>query len=306
MKALVFAALGLAACSNDGTQQYVEGFSPPPPPPGYTRFVTPPHMFMPGDDVNYCEFIAPPFDRDLDVAGSQGYQSKTGHHLSLYGTTDTTTPVGTTRPCTSDDMLSIQFIGAVGGEGVNTDVTKLPPGTAFRLPKGKALMSNTHYLNATPNAVMVQSVVDVKFDETDSGVTPLGAFTLHADAFVIPVDATSYSYEAHCTAQQDFPIVMACNHMHDHGVAMLTEVIHLDGSHTTIVEDPIWDKTQGFNPRWERWDTAAPLTVKQGETVHTKCTWFNDTDHKLGFPEEMCDGATYWLNGTDAVYCRGG
>jgi hypothetical protein len=301
--------LVVSGCSGSAMHdpRYIQGFDPPPPPEGYTRFITPQHLQVnPGDNENFCEWVAPPFDTDQDIVSSMGYQTVTGHHLSLYGTTNTSEPIGTSRPCTSDDMLTIQFVGSVGGEGVTTDVTKLPPGTAFRLPKGKALMANTHYLNATGMTVQAQSVIDVKFVDASSSITPLGAFTLHADGFTIPNNGSPFSYEATCVAQQDFPIVMACNHMHDHGVSMLTEFISPAGVHTTIAQDVMWSPDQGFNPKWTRWDTSAPLVVHQGDTVHTVCTWQNSSDHPMAFPEEMCDGATYWLNGVDAIYCRGG
>lgn len=309
MRSLAISILCLAACGDApmASSQYIEGFNPPPPPDGYVRYITPTkHALPPGFNDNLCEFVAAPFDHDINVIGSQGYQSVSGHHLALYGTKNTREKVGTSRPCTLDDMSTIQYIGAVGGEGVNVDVVKLPPSVAFRLPKGMALMAQTHYLNASDKTVDAQSVIDLHMVDPSPEVIPLGAFTLHTAGFSIPNNGEPTTYEGRCVASRDMPMILASNHMHDWGLKMLHEVIHLDGTRTTLVEDPVWNNEWSFNPRWVRWDVNAPMLVHKGETLHTVCTWRNTTNHVLAFPEEMCEGATYFLNGIDADYCEGG
>src|SRR5260221_9166160 len=149
----------LASCTSSDNS-YIAGFSPPAPAQGYTRFVTPTITTVkPGDNVMYCEWVEAPQDSDRQIVDTLGYQSLGGHPVALYATSEIEN-VGTSRPCTTRDMLTVTFVGAVGLEGVSA--AKLPDGMAFSVPKGFALMTNTHYINTTDKTIEAQSVVDVK------------------------------------------------------------------------------------------------------------------------------------------------
>src|SRR5262249_34262384 len=133
-------------CSSPGPS-YVDGFNPPAAQSGYLRYVAPPiHGVMPGNDLNECQWLAQPNNHDRLIVATGGYQSKGGHHFTLYAT-KLMEATGTTRICTNDDMLNVSFLGAIGGEGNGSNVVKLPDGLAFTLPAGQALMGNAHYIN---------------------------------------------------------------------------------------------------------------------------------------------------------------
>jgi hypothetical protein len=139
--------LVVGACGTNGPD-YIAGFDPPAQPDGYTRYVTPiVKDIQPGADLEYCQWVAGPSTEAQDVIAFTGLQSATGHHAVLYATTETNFAVGESHLCTTQDMLSIDFVGAVGAEGNGN--TTLPEGLYFRLPAGQALMANTHWLNTT-------------------------------------------------------------------------------------------------------------------------------------------------------------
>ena len=195
----VFWILVLAACSADSSA-YVAGFSPPPPTPGHTRMIAPPVPdIAPGKDVTYCQWMADASDVSRQIANVEGYQSHGGHHLVLYATT-VREPVGTSRVCTDQDMLSITFVGAVGGEGTSGPGAKLPAGLAFEVPPGMALMANTHYLNATDDAFDGQSVVDVKFADPAHPLPSVGFFVVNWASFMIPHGTPEVTSDGWCTA----------------------------------------------------------------------------------------------------------
>src|SRR5450631_3034086 len=115
---------------DDGSEQLVAGFNPPPVAAGYKRYITPAvHQLQPGEDKMFCTWIEAPAAGDVDILDVQGYQSKTGHHLVLFSTSETSqdTPVGFSRECTTNDMVSVEFLGGVGAEG-GGNVTELPAG----------------------------------------------------------------------------------------------------------------------------------------------------------------------------------
>ena len=131
----------LVGCGADSGTPWVADFTPPDVQAGYTRFVTPVVKdIAPGANVEWCQWVAEPGDTARDVMDMVGYQSATGHHAILYATTATNFHVGESHECTTEDMLHISFLGAVGGEGLGGNASALPAGLNFRLPPGQALM----------------------------------------------------------------------------------------------------------------------------------------------------------------------
>ncbi len=107
-----------------------EEFDPGPTPAGYTRLVPPPiEGIAPGSDEMYCQWVGTTPDDPQNVLHVLGNQGPAGHHAALYANTKME-PVGTTRLCTDDDMLTVTFLGAVGGEG--NDSETVAPGRPSR------------------------------------------------------------------------------------------------------------------------------------------------------------------------------
>src|ERR1700690_539447 len=110
---------------------YVAGFDPGAVPDGYTRYLTPiVTNIAPGENIEYCQWVAPASDSAQDVLDFVGKQSATGHHAVLYATTNTAYAVGESHECTVADMIPLSFIGALGGEG-NANLGQLPEGLYF-------------------------------------------------------------------------------------------------------------------------------------------------------------------------------
>lgn len=299
---LLFGLLAVAACATDSPGiTYIDGFTPPPAAKGFTRYVTPTVSdIKPGDDVLLCEWVAAPSSHDRQVLDTSGYQSLGGHHVALYATSEVE-PVGTSRPCTTRDMLTVQFVGAVGAEGVSS--AKLPAGLAFNIPKGMALMTNTHYINTTDNVIEGQSVIDVKFGDPAHPLPGAGSYVVNNDMFTIPADSMAQS-DGYCKANRQMSFFMWANHMHEWGMRARSEIIHADGTKTLLAQDDGWSKDLTFNPDWTRWDTSAPMVVQPGDTFHVTCVWNNTTSAPLMFPTEMCVATGFTLEETPQSICE--
>lgn len=300
--------IALAGCGN-GTQSnsmWVAGFSPPDAPAGYTRFVTPTVMQIPpGSDIEYCQWIAAPAGMDQDVLDLQGYESPGSHHVVLYSTSETKFPVGETHVCTEQDMLSIAFVGAMGGEGTGGQAARLPDGLYFRLPGTRALMANTHWVNATGHAVDAQAVIDVKFDAASNTRTTADLFANNGDTFSLPPSQMT-AYDNSCVLGADLNVAMIANHMHQKGTSAFTELIHADGSKQMLVQDTTWASDQQFNPKYVRFGLQTPLAAKKGDTLHTHCEWMNSTAQTVGFPAEMCTAAAFYFPSQGQLVCNDG
>ncbi len=298
---LIPALAALASCAASPDVSYIAGFHPPPPGSGYTRYVTPTiKQLDPGDDVMFCEWVAAPEDSDRQIIDTKGFQSQGGHHVALYATTEIE-DVGTSRPCTTRDMLTVSFVGAVGLEGVST--VALPDGMAFDVPKGHALMTNTHYINATDNAIEAQSVIDVKFADPKQPLQGAGNVAVNHDMFSIPAGQT-YTSDGYCQAKSQLSFFMWGNHMHEWGAHAMSEVIRADGTRELLAKDDEWSKDKTFNPPWTRWDVSQPFVVNAGDTFHVQCTWNNTTSDALTFPTEMCVATGFTLEDMPQAICE--
>jgi hypothetical protein len=298
---LVSLGLALAACGRDSG--LIDGFHPAEAQAGFTRYVIPPvRGIMPGQQIFQCQWVAAPVDHDIDILLTGGAQSIGGHHAILYATTEVA-PVGTSRECSNGDLTAIRYLGGIGGEGTGA-AGELPPGVAYRLRKGLALMVNTHYVNASEAAMDGQTVLDVKYAAVDPNRLAASLFT-NVDAEHIDIPANDRaSLDVNCTMQADIPLFMFGNHMHKFGTSVFTEVTHA-GTMTKepVVQDPMWTQEFEFNPRVAHWSPDAPFSLKKGDTLRTHCEWNNTGSDVVTFPTEMCVGFGFFVGEGDEINC---
>src|SRR5262249_12207962 len=89
--------------------------------------------------------------------------------------------------------------------------------------------------------------------------------------------------QVQCTLPEDVPLLMYSNHMHQFGANVTTE----NGS-TPLKDDPAWSYEWAFNPNFALRKPDNPLVLPAGSTLTTHCTWTNDGNDTIGFPDEMC------------------
>jgi hypothetical protein len=297
-------ALSVPACTSSSGDDvaYVKGFNPPPVKDGYTRYVLPPILGLhPGEDKLFCQWVQVASPTDVDIVDVEGYQSVTGHHEVLYSSSEVEA-VGTSRECTTQDMISVEFLGGIGGEG-GANASKLPDGYVFRQRKERTLLVNAHYLNATDSIQDVQSVMDVKIADPSPERKPVGMAVINYLDFQIPPNTPSYSVDATCTWPQDTNMIMWSNHMHANGLSISSDFSHAGGAPQTLATDASWQPEASFNPTWTHWDVNSPLTIHAGDTTHIKCTWQNNTSNMMLFPDEMCDAVGFYTDSSAQQIC---
>jgi hypothetical protein len=304
----ILAGLGAIGCGSSDTHSVGSAaagapkFDPGPVPSGYARYDVPViRNLEPGSDGMYCQWVAPPFDEAKNVLNVLGLQGQAGHHAALYANSKIE-PVGTTRLCTDDDMLTVTFLGAIGGEGTAGPAVTLPDGLVFQMPPGQALMANTHYINTSQDPVDGHSTLDVKFAAPDPALIVAGSFALNYLGFQIPPQS-EYSINVQCTVDQKVSLVMYANHMHRHGSRVFTDVKRVNGATELLSKDDTWTADGAFNPPFVRWPKDSPFVLSPGDTLHEQCTWRNTTSDTLLFPTEMCVGVGYALEGGAQYVC---
>lgn len=271
-------------------------FVPKPVAAGYTRYVLPTvSAISPGADVQKCQYIAGPSETDRYVTIVSGQQSKGGHHIVLYAN-QKAEAVGTSRDCTAEDTLSIAFLGAYGGEGNATDAVPVPEGVAFKLPKGQALMTSTHFINAGRDIVDGHSILDVKFVDMGAIKQVANNFANLSVNFSLPAGKQS-SISVACKFQKDLSFFRIANHLHEWGTSVYSEVVRADGKHEILSRNDRWQREMTFNFPFATWPVDKPMVIRKGDTLVTHCTWENTTDHALQFPSEMCVTFGFYVPG---------
>jgi len=292
-------ALLVAVCAVGCSDPDEEGV--PPPPEGYIRYETPPITVQPGENAMWLQWIAEPADHDRNIDDLVGAQGPGGHHAILYTSKDVQ-PVGTTRLFENEDQSDIQFVGGVGGEGA--DSLRLPEGVVFRVPAGRALLIQTHYLNASDNVLEGNSRIDVKFSDPAPGDKVARFFANGSRKVAVPPQQDS-THDTTCVLPKDLPLLMYANHMHEMGMSITTTVIPPGGAVQELKTNPTWEVERTFNPDYTIGDPNAPKVLAAGTTISTHCVWRNTSNETLKSPDEMCVFFAFFFGEKD-VTCADG
>jgi copper type II ascorbate-dependent monooxygenase-like protein len=270
------------------------------PPDGYVRFEAPPVTVQPGESGMWLHWVADPVDHDRNIDDLIGSQGLGGHHAILYTTTELQ-PVGTTRDFGNEDQGNLHFVGGTGGEGAES--VKLPPGVVFRVPAGRALVIQSHYLNTSDAPFEGHSTIDVRFSEPSDQDLVASFFANAVRTIDVPPHQESQQ-ETACVLQKDLPLIMYANHMHEMGAAVTTSILGSD-SEEILKQDEVWNTEWTFNPDYTHASPEAPLLLTVGSTLKTHCVWNNTTDRSLTSPDEMCVFFAFFLGEKD-ITCADG
>jgi hypothetical protein len=264
------------------------------------HFDTAANSVAPGAETMTCEYMAP-LDRDLVVTGFGTKQAKGGHHMVLYRSI-AQKPAGTVEDCTQADSMTnlLLALTQITTQAPGSASIEFPQGMVVVLPKGTQLVTQSHYINTTTDALVANDQVDIWTTESDPAeFDVLHLFVANSASFEIPAHASSYSARAGCTLAHDVDLVSLVPHMHQWGTALHLKIGAPDSMNFVI------DVT-GWQPGWR---DVAPITTflegdalseeghySAGQSVELQCTWANDEARALKFPDEMCAVAGYYLS----------
>jgi hypothetical protein len=269
--------------------------------PGYVRFMTTPLTVTPGQDVFWEEWVAPPLTEDTDVIELTGKQSAGGHHANMYADSNVQ-PVGTNRSFVQADQLTQSSLGGIGRE-LGSEI-KLPAGVVWRAPMGRALVIQEHYINVGSTPIMARTGLDMRATPSDPA-NKVARVLANVNMKVNIPAGQQVTTETKCVVNADYPAFMWANHMHDAGTAVVTELISPDGTTKTLKSDPVWDPNWAFSPIYTTFGVQDPFVIPRGSTLHTKCTWVNDTSKTIAFPDEMCIFGAFFIGDQDATCTDG-
>jgi hypothetical protein len=280
---VVFAALG---CGSNAA---------PATPDEYVHYDVPDITLEPAQNAMWLQWISAPFDHDVNVVDLVASQSKGGHHALIYATTDVE-PVGTTRPFKNSDQYDIQFLGGLGGEGGAP--VKLPEGVYFRLPAGKALAVQTHYVNASSQPLVGHTNIAVKYADPKA-TDKIASMFVNTSLQINVAPLADTKQDVACAVQKDLPLLMYANHMHEMGSLINTTLAQPGGAPAMFKSNPTWTSEWTYNPDYSFASVAAPSVVAAGSSLMTHCEWHNTSDRMLAMPDEMCVFIGFFLGPKD-------
>lgn len=246
-------------------------------------------IVQPGTDIMYC--IAGTYDGD-DLGFNEMIvaQGQYGHHFQLYGTTLSTVDLadGATWDCTSSSDLPMDDLEPIGIPTSTSDggiQITYPEGFATKLKHGQRIVMQSHYVNTGVEPIRVRDALLLKTMPVDEVVTWANMYIFNTERIEIDPHAPAHQ-DFDCAITEDIHVLAMLGHMHEWGTTFSVDLTR-EGATNRIYDVPAWDATYRDAPPMQ---TYAPdeFTLRAGDTVHTSCDWYNDTDEPIVFPHEMC------------------
>ena len=300
--------VGLAGCSSDDSSAeraadaaFIEGFHPPAAQANEVRVIAPLVEEVPaGGDLTWCDYIANPFDREVDVIQSRGFQSKFGHHAILMEVAGAGDRLGQSHKCTDADMTNARFLA--GGSDAAAQF-KIPEGVAFRIGAQSVLMVQTHWINTSSKPAKGQTVFNIGIQPPDGKRQAAQLFATYTANVEVPARGPGRA-KTDCTIQHDLSFFAFGGHAHEWGTHVRISVDRKGQSE--LLYDHDWLAHYQADPPLNYYDTNAPLFLRAGDVLHLECEYRNTTDAEIHFPREMCVAMGFYFPGTADIQCGDG
>jgi hypothetical protein len=259
---------------------------------GDLQWVLPEQVIAAGEDVMNC-YVDTWDGADLGVNRVETWQAEGyGHHLLIWtGEVDPDLyPDGSTFDCSDAQAMSgwlplfIVHPDRVES-GAEVAVADLPDGMGLALEGGSRMIIQSHYLNASVDAIRVQDAVNLEVMPEDEVETWAAAWGHGITNLDLPPGARTTETLA-CGWPESVNLLYLFGHMHEHGAALTLDHTTTAGT-TRLYEVPGWTPEYRDTPPVTTFEMPG-YPVAAGDVFTTACSFDNDGDETLGYPEEMC------------------
>ncbi|MDB5217694.1 MAG: hypothetical protein JWO86_5621 [Myxococcaceae bacterium] len=291
------ACLACSSTKSDGGTTPAPGVTAPTTQAAGLEFETGPFQIQPGDNFE-CFYTATTTDHVLNVQGAKGVQGVGGHHLIVYYT-DQKVPVGHHK-CSDVEMLGLHQVAADAGN--NEGVIQLPPGYATKIPAGKQLVIQSHYVSTASGPSTVNDSITLTTLE-DKDVTQFAnSFVMVDGNFKVPPRSAATSATL-CSTPKDLDLIIVLGHMHEWGSHYKLERMDDAGQPLETLYETDWETLYVAHPPVTNYDAAKPLHLPKGTKLRQTCSWKNTEDQEKAFPSEMCVMFSYYVPDDGFLQC---
>lgn len=265
----------------------------PEPDPAFVDLVTPEVTIEAGEEKMYCQYLDNE-EGEIAVDLMESYQGNYGHHIVLLTTLEPQ-PAGTFEDCT-DASEMWKYRAFILPE------TPLPEGHGIVIPDDMQYVLQFHYVNASPNPILVRDVARLHKIPVEDVTTYTTTLTTNSLTFELPPDVPQEeSFD--CVIQEDVDLMLLGGHLHEQGQKF--EILigpDEDSLEQAYLVDPWRPEYRDAPPVQLYLDN--PLPMPAGTIVRTNCSWRNTLDEPLEFPAEMCAGFGYVAGTQTPVHCE--
>lgn len=232
------------------------------------------------------------------------------HHNQLKAVYDEEYADGEMIDCETSGQMSayvplFESVGIEPGpETAGGNWLNLPDGVAMKLQEGQRWVLDMHYINPTGQTLRVNNGVNIDFIETEE--VDAWASSIQFDSGPLDIPPGVHTEQFDCPFDRDANVLSVLGHMHSHGTSYSIDHTDSDGVTERIYEVPEWDG--GWHPYYPVLESYSPgaFPVRTGETFSTACGYFNDEDHAIGFPDEMCTTVVVMYPLEEPLLCADG
>jgi hypothetical protein len=255
----------------------------------------------PAGDSFECFYTDTITDKELSVDFATAVQGPGGHHVLVYYIDSKRTAEH--HPCTDTEMTSWHQIIGGGQKGAMVEGQgALPPGLAMKVPAGKQLVVQTHYINTTGASETVNDSITVRLVDPKNVKAYANYHLMLDDGFEVPPQAKASSQRT-CTVDRDLDMVVLLGHMHEAGKHFKLETADSEGQPFTTLYEHDWSPASVSHPPLLNYTMEKPLHFQKGTKLRQTCTWDNTSTQPLLFPNEMCLSFMYYYPDQGELNC---
>lgn len=291
----------LIACSSDDAKNDAPAAAPTDP--GATtestgfKFSTGKFTIEPGDNFE-CFYTDSITQTQLNVQSAKGHQGPGGHHLIVYYTDQKVDPGH--HKCLDQEMIALHQIAGTGDS--KEGIVGLPDGYAIKVPAGKQLVVQAHYIRTEATPLEVEDFVELETVEEKDVKAFANAFVVFDGSFNLQPHSRTKS-TVDCVLARDFDVLLLLGHMHEWGAHYRFERVDEHGKPLETIYETDWDPLYTSHPPVHSYDPAKPLHLAKGTRVRQTCEWQNTEDHEMAYPREMCVMFSYYIPDDGFIMC---
>lgn len=264
-------------------------------PPGWGKagftFKTGEFEIQPGDTFEcfYTDTVTP---KQLNIRSAFSKQGPGGHHITVYYTDQKVEP--NHHPCTDVEMVGLHQV-AGGNETKSDDYDLgLPPGYATKVPAGKQLVVQAHYIRTEKTPLKVNDEVILYTLEDNEVKSFANSFVINDGAFKL-APRSNNTASSDCVLKRDYDVLLLLGHMHEWGSHYKLDRVDEKGTKLETIYETDWEPIYSSHPPINKYAPEKPLHLTKGTRLRQTCTWKNTEDHEMAFPREMCVMFTYYI-----------
>jgi mono/diheme cytochrome c family protein len=255
-----------------------------------------------GNDV-YRNFLLPldtTTDRYITAFDFKPGNRRIVHHVILYAVSDPDSIKEITELNGKDWQEGWDGNGSpsdsnpmVAGWAPGSDARKLPPGVAFKIPKGARLVAEVHYhKSGKPETDQTQVAV---YETSTPTQNPINTYAVGETSFVLKPDVAKQKITAELEVPEDMSLWTAAPHMHQLGKKMRVWATLPDGSQKKLIKIDNWEfKWQGF------YHYKEPVFLPKGSKIELEAEYDN-TKNNPDQPSLPPKEVTYGEQTTDEM-----